>query len=89
VRRNVFSNIDTAQTITIKVLAASVSAYNATWQTAFRGVGGSASALNTGSNAGTENTNITLILQAQYDDVAANIILWANEDGSILGSPRT
>jgi hypothetical protein len=88
VGNNMFSNIDTAQTITVKVLASSVSAYNTTWQTAFKGVGGNASALNTGSNAGTENANITLILQAQYDDVSANVTLWANEDGSILGSPQ-
>jgi hypothetical protein len=85
---NMFSYIDTARTITVKVLAASVSAYNTTWQAAFKGVGGSASALNTGSSAGTENTNITLILQAQYDDISANVTLWANEDGSILGSPQ-
>jgi hypothetical protein len=88
VGHDMFSNIDTAQTVTVKVLAASTSAYNTTWQTAFRGVGGSASALNTGSSAGTENANITLVLLAQYDDVSANVILWANEDGGILGSSQ-
>jgi hypothetical protein len=82
----IFSDINTARTVTVKVPAASVSAYNTTWQTAFKGVGGSASALNTGSSAGTENTNITLILQAQYSDISANVILWANEDGGILNS---
>jgi hypothetical protein len=67
-----FYNINSiAQTITVKVLASSVSAYDTTWQTAFKD----------------GNANITLILQAQYDDVLANVTLWANEDGSILGSP--
>jgi hypothetical protein len=70
VGNNMFININTAQTITVKV-AGSASAYDTTWQTAFKG----------------DNANITLILQAQYDDVSANITLWANEDGSILGSP--
>jgi hypothetical protein len=84
---DMFFNINTAKTVTIKILAGSASAYNTTWQTAFKGVGGSASALNTGDAAGTENANITLILQAQYGDVSANVILWANEDGNILGSP--
>jgi hypothetical protein len=94
VGRNMFLNINAARTITVKVLSASVNAYNTTWQTAFKGVGGSASALNTGDNAGTENTNITLILLAQYDDVSqydgvsANVTLWANEDGGIPGSPQ-
>jgi hypothetical protein len=69
---NIFTGINTAQTVTVKVLAASISAYDTTWQTKFKG----------------GDTNITLVLQAQYDDVAANIILWANEDGSILGSPQ-
>jgi hypothetical protein len=89
VGNSMFYNINgIAQTITVKVLAASVSAYNTTWQTAFKGVGGSASALNTGSSAGTANTNITLILLAQYDDVSANVTLWANQDGGILGSSQ-
>jgi hypothetical protein len=70
---DIFYAINTAQTITIKVPAASVSAYNTTWQTKFKG----------------GNTKITLILLAQYDDdVSANVTLWANEDGSILGSPQ-
>jgi hypothetical protein len=69
---NMFIYIDTAQTVTVKVLAASVSAYDETWQNAFKG----------------GNTNITLILQAQYDEVLVNVILWANEDGSILGSTQ-
>jgi hypothetical protein len=69
---NIFSNINTAQAITIKILAASVSAYDTSWQTQFKD----------------GNTNITLILQAQYDGVSANVTLWANEDGSILGFPQ-
>jgi hypothetical protein len=72
VEGNVFYDINTAQTITVKV-AGSVSAYDTTWQAAFKG----------------GNGNITLILLGQYgDDIAANVILWANEDGSILGSPQ-
>jgi hypothetical protein len=67
---NIFYGINTAQTVTVKVLAASVSAYDTTWQTAFKG----------------GNANITLILQAQYDEGSANVILWANEDGGILDS---
>jgi hypothetical protein len=66
-----FLDINTAPTITIKV-AGSVSAYDTTWQTAFKG----------------GNDNITLILLGQDDGVSANITLWANEDGSILGSPQ-
>jgi hypothetical protein len=66
----IFAYINTAQTVTVKVFAASVSAYDTTWQDAFKG----------------GNDNITLILQAQYDEVSANVILWANEDGGILDS---
>jgi hypothetical protein len=56
--RDIFDDIS-VKTVTVKA-PGSVSAYNSIWREAFKGVGGSASVLNTGNDAGVENTNITL-----------------------------
>jgi hypothetical protein len=64
---NTFNDITKAQTVTVKVFAADVTAYDSAWRTAFKG----------------GNAKITLIVQAQYDDPVVDVTLWANEDGDI------
>jgi hypothetical protein len=56
-----FSGVIAAKTVTVKVPSGSTGNYNATWVSAFKGVGGSASAANGGS---TENTYITVNITA-------------------------
>jgi hypothetical protein len=48
-----------AKYVTVRVPSGSVSAYNASWQRAFKGAGGNVAAADGG---GAENTNITLTI---------------------------
>jgi hypothetical protein len=64
---NTFNAIEKAQTVTVKVFSAYITAYDSAWRTAFKG----------------GNAYINLIVQAQYDDPVVDVILWANEDGDI------
>jgi hypothetical protein len=58
---NMFWNLDVPKTITIRRPSTAEEDYTSTWVSAFKGLGGNASTLNTSNDAGEINDNITVV----------------------------